>query len=99
MKNKTLAGCSRLNYVSNAHSSRILVHEAVARVGSQQYREGIIIEEIRRGFLLKNKVLRQAVVKVSSGPGYKTPSTEEAIGKPAAAVKSIESQNSDSDST
>lgn len=76
-----------------------LVHEAVARVGSQRFREGIVIEEICRGFLLKNQVLRQATVKVSSGLGRKSPSlVEETVKKPAAAA-SVESQNSDSDNT
>jgi molecular chaperone GrpE len=38
------------------------------REESAQYSEGIIIEEFRRGFVLGDKLLRPAMVKVSSGP-------------------------------
>ncbi|KAI9097512.1 hypothetical protein K1719_025283 [Acacia pycnantha] len=48
-----------------------LVHEAIAREESQEYKEGIIIQESRRGFLLRGRLLRPALVKVSSGPGNK----------------------------
>lgn len=49
------------------------LHEAIAREESQELREGIIIQEIRRGFLLGGRLLRPATVKVSSGPGSKKP--------------------------
>ncbi|XP_028771893.1 uncharacterized protein LOC114729105 isoform X2 [Neltuma alba] len=48
-----------------------LVHEAIGREESQEYKEGIIIQESRRGFLLRDRLLRPALVKVSSGPGNK----------------------------
>lgn len=38
---------------------------------SQEFKEGIIIKESQRGFLLRDQVLRPALVKVSSGPGNK----------------------------
>ncbi|CAN6542646.1 unnamed protein product [Malus baccata var. baccata] len=47
------------------------LHEAIAREESQEFTEGIIIQEIRRGFLLGGRLLRPAMVKVSSGPGSK----------------------------
>ncbi|KDP32732.1 hypothetical protein JCGZ_12024 [Jatropha curcas] len=47
------------------------LHEAIAREESQEYEEGIIIQEFRRGFLLGDRLLRPAMVKVSSGPGRK----------------------------
>ncbi|PIA47294.1 hypothetical protein AQUCO_01400160v1 [Aquilegia coerulea] len=48
-----------------------LLHEAIAREESQGFKEGIIIQEIRRGFALGDQLLRPAVVKVSIGPGRK----------------------------
>ncbi|KAA3453836.1 protein GrpE-like [Gossypium australe] len=45
------------------------LHEAIAREESQEFKEGIIIQEFRRGFLLGDRLLRPAMVKVSSGPG------------------------------
>ncbi|KAL2893125.1 Protein GrpE [Bienertia sinuspersici] len=47
------------------------VHEAIAREESEEFKEGIVIEEFRRGFLLGDRLLRPAMVKVSSGPGKK----------------------------
>ncbi|KAK8552244.1 hypothetical protein V6N13_120655 [Hibiscus sabdariffa] len=47
------------------------LHEAIAREESLEFKEGIIIQEFRRGFLLGGRLLRPAMVKVSSGPGSK----------------------------
>ena len=64
------------------------MHEAIAREESQEFKDGIIIQEFRRGFLLGDRLLRPAMVKVSSGPGIKKDpaSTEQSSGKPAAAA-------------
>ncbi|KAF3445738.1 hypothetical protein FNV43_RR10915 [Rhamnella rubrinervis] len=63
-----------------------LLHEAIAREESQEFKEGIIIQEFRRGFLLGERLLRPAMVKVSSGPGRKKAplTTENSSGRPAA---------------
>ncbi|XP_057523429.1 uncharacterized protein LOC130803251 [Amaranthus tricolor] len=47
------------------------LHEAIARGESEEFKEGIVIQEFRRGFLLGDRLLRPAMVKVSSGPGKK----------------------------
>ncbi|KAK9095977.1 hypothetical protein Sjap_021474 [Stephania japonica] len=60
-------------------------HEAVGREESQQFKEGIVMEEIQRGFLLRGRVLRPALVKVSKSSGLKkAPNTKEEaiIGQP-----------------
>ncbi|KAL3845587.1 hypothetical protein ACJIZ3_002990 [Penstemon smallii] len=49
------------------------MHEAIAREESQEYKEGIVIQELRRGFYLGERLLRPAMVKVSSGPGKRKP--------------------------
>lgn len=41
-------------------------HQAVMQVESEDHEEGIVVEEIQKGYLLKDKVLRPAMVKVSS---------------------------------
>ncbi|PON76639.1 GrpE nucleotide exchange factor [Parasponia andersonii] len=51
------------------------LHEAIAREESQEFKEGIIIQEFRRGFLLGDRLLRPATVKVSLGPGRNAGST------------------------
>jgi len=50
-----------------------MLHDAVMREESTEFEEGIIIEEFRRGFILGDKLLRPAMVKVSAGPGPTKP--------------------------
>lgn len=40
-------------------------HQAIMQVESDEYEEGIIVEEVQKGYILKDKVLRPAMVKVS----------------------------------
>ncbi|WP_141506092.1 nucleotide exchange factor GrpE [Paenibacillus luteus] len=41
-------------------------HQAIMQVDSDEHEEGIIVEEVQKGYILKEKVLRPAMVKVSS---------------------------------
>lgn len=41
-------------------------HQAIMQVDSDEHEEGIVVEEIMKGYVLKDKVLRPAMVKVSS---------------------------------
>ncbi|PIN06609.1 hypothetical protein CDL12_20829 [Handroanthus impetiginosus] len=65
------------------------IHEAIAREESQEFKEGIIIQEFRRGFYLGGRLLRPAMVKVSSGPGKKKPST---VPKQPASVAGVDNR-------
>lgn len=40
-------------------------HQAIMQVESDEYEDGIVVEEVQSGYLLKDKVLRPAMVKVS----------------------------------
>ncbi|MDF2669415.1 MAG: grpE [Paenibacillus sp.] len=40
-------------------------HQAIMQVESEDHEEGIVLEEIQKGYILKDKVLRPAMVKVS----------------------------------
>ena len=42
------------------------VHQAVGQEVSDQHREGEVIEELRRGYKLKDRLLRPAMVKVAT---------------------------------
>ena len=44
------------------------VHEAVESVASKDHPEGVVIEEVRKGYKLGDETLRPARVKVSAGP-------------------------------
>ncbi|MEX2461764.1 MAG: nucleotide exchange factor GrpE [Paenibacillaceae bacterium] len=40
-------------------------HQAIMQVESEAHEEGVIVEEIQKGYMLKDKVIRPAMVKVS----------------------------------
>jgi molecular chaperone GrpE len=40
-------------------------HQAIMTVETDEYEEGTVVEELQKGYLLKDKVLRPAMVKVS----------------------------------
>lgn len=42
------------------------LHEAVMREPSEEYAEGTVMEELRRGYMLGDRVLRHAMVKVAA---------------------------------
>lgn len=41
-------------------------HQAIMQVESDEHEEGIVVEEVQKGYILKDKILRPAMVKVSS---------------------------------
>ncbi|BBH21317.1 nucleotide exchange factor GrpE [Paenibacillus baekrokdamisoli] len=41
------------------------IHQAIMQVESEEHEEGIVVEEVQKGYMLKDKVLRPAMVKVS----------------------------------
>jgi molecular chaperone GrpE len=45
------------------------LHEAIAHEPSDQFPEGIVLRQTRRGYRLKDRLLRPSSVVVSSGPG------------------------------
>ncbi len=55
------------------------LHEALLREPSETITEGIILEELVRGYHLNGRVLRHAQVKVSMGPGLKEDLNDEKI--------------------
>ena len=44
------------------------LHEAIAHEPSEQFPEGVVIRQTRRGYRLKDRLLRPSSVVVSSGP-------------------------------
>ena len=47
------------------------LHEAIAREASDEIPEGIVVRQTRRGYRLKDRLLRPSSVVVSSGPEQK----------------------------
>lgn len=46
--------------------------EAIAHVETDQYPEDTVVEEVQKGYLIQNRLLRPAVVKVAKKPESKT---------------------------
>jgi molecular chaperone GrpE len=45
------------------------VHEAVRRVSSNEHAPGTVVEVYQKGYLLKDRLLRPAMVAVAGDPG------------------------------
>lgn len=56
------------------------LHEAVMREATDEYPEGTVMEELVRGYLLGERVLRHAMVKVAAAPEPVVASEENAQG-------------------
>ncbi len=50
------------------------LHDALAREETSEHKENTIIEELRRGYLFKDRLLRPAQVKVATRPSGESPS-------------------------
>ncbi|CAH8320145.1 unnamed protein product [Eruca vesicaria subsp. sativa] len=68
----------------------MLHDQAIMREDSEEYEEGIVLKEYRKGFLLGERLLRPSMVKVSAGPGPEKFS--EAEGEEANAQGSAEEE-------
>lgn len=52
-------------------------HEALMQVASDEYDEGIVVSEIRKGYMIGDRVLRHARVAVSRPPENDEPSSDD----------------------
>ena len=55
-------------------------HQAVASVASENVPERHVVDEFQRGYLLHDRILRAAMVSVSTGRANGAPETDETIG-------------------
>ncbi len=51
------------------------------REESVEYEDGVVIQEFRKGFKLGERLLRPAMVKVSTGPGPEKSGDDDMIGE------------------
>ena len=56
-------GLAAMNAVGQPFNPEL--HQAVMQVDSDEYEEGTVVEELQKGYTLKERVLRPAMVKVS----------------------------------
>ncbi|MBS1957434.1 MAG: nucleotide exchange factor GrpE [Cyanobacteria bacterium SZAS-4] len=83
-------GVKQMEVIGEPFDPRL--HEPVQEIESNEYADGAVIHELRRGYLYKDKVLRPALVNVTSNPSgvivkkdAPAPETAEAAPAPAAA--------------
>jgi len=55
-------------------------HQAVVSVASENVPERHVVDELQRGYLLHDRILRAAMVSVSTGPAGGASETDKAIG-------------------
>lgn len=53
------------------------LHEAVMREPTDQYPEGVVTEQLMRGYMLNDRVLRHAMVKVAAAPEHPSQVSEQ----------------------
>ncbi|KAI3926869.1 hypothetical protein MKX01_032784 [Papaver californicum] len=73
-----------------------LLHEAIMREDSEEFEDGIILQEFRKGFKLGDRLLRPSMVKVSAGPG--PAKTEDPVVAPAEDESETGSETSEENS-
>ncbi|XP_057863544.1 uncharacterized protein LOC131071630 [Cryptomeria japonica] len=73
-----------------------MLHEAIMQEESTSFEEGIIIQEFRRGFILGDRLLRPAMVKVSAGPGPAKPTEDSVNSVEESKETTVESSPSES---
>jgi molecular chaperone GrpE len=59
----TNEGLQRMETIGQPFNPEL--HQAIMQVESDEYEEGIIVEELQSGYMLKDRVIRPAMVKVS----------------------------------
>jgi molecular chaperone GrpE len=65
---ETLARAGLSSVETEGHVFDPAVHEAVETVTASRYRDREVVEEVQRGYKLKHRLLRPAVVKVAMQP-------------------------------
>lgn len=65
------------------------------REDSEEFEEGIILEEFRKGFKLGDRLLRPAMVKVSAGPGPVKSESVDSLEEPGGVSETDEEHSSE----
>jgi molecular chaperone GrpE len=60
-------GLIKIEAVGKAFDPKL--HEIVMKVPTREHHENVVIEEVRRGYMLRDKVIRPSVVKIATRLG------------------------------
>lgn len=72
------------------------LHEAVMKEATSEYPEGTVTEELMRGYLINDRVLRHAMVKVATAPEEEPEPLTEDTSEPSQEAETEKSDRSDS---
>lgn len=75
-------GVKQMEVIGEPFDPRL--HEPVQEIESNEYADGAVIHELRRGYLYKDKVLRPALVNVTSNPSGVIVKKDAPAAEPAA---------------
>ncbi len=60
-------GLAKIDTVGKSFDPKM--HEVVMKMPTNEHNEGVIVEEVRKGFMLKGKVIRMSMVKIATKTG------------------------------
>lgn len=60
-------GLAKIEAVGRSFDPKL--HEVVIKVPTKEHDEGVVIEEVRKGYMLREKVIRPSMVKIATGGG------------------------------
>lgn len=80
-------GVKQMEVIGEPFDPRL--HEPVQEVESNEFADGAVIHELRRGYVYKDKVLRPALVNVASNPSGVIVKKESPAAEPAPAAPAV----------
>jgi len=63
-------GLARIEAVGKPYDPKL--HEVVIKVPTRNHEENVVIEEVRKGYLLRDKVIRPSIVKITTRLGVES---------------------------
>lgn len=63
-------GLAKIEAVGKPYDPKL--HEVVIKVPTKNHEENVVIEEVRKGYLLRNRVIRPSIVKITTRLGVES---------------------------
>ena len=60
-------GLAKIEAVGKSFDPKL--HEVVMRAPTKEHEESVVVEEVRKGFIFRDKVIRPSMVKITTGVG------------------------------
>lgn len=63
-------GLAKIEAVGKPYDPKL--HEVVIKVPTKNHEENVVVEEVRKGYLLRNRVIRPSIVKITTRLGVES---------------------------